>query len=193
MMKAIMGHLKINLANDREERSKSPTRKKSSFSRWVERDLAEEQERRLTENAMRKSHRMFGSPFPQMNSDVSTQRSQPASSINPSINIAKATKKGLNSLAFNKIPDSHRLHIPKIDADALSQITEVSSVKKNTWFSQKMPKKSTQKLIQEMEDLVGKMTPLPDEEIRSRGTSYSQYRDMYRERDQVSQHDITVA
>lgn len=40
MMKAIMGHLKINLSNDREERSKSPTRKKSSFSRWVERDLA---------------------------------------------------------------------------------------------------------------------------------------------------------
>lgn len=160
MMKAIITHHKISLSND-IDRDRSPRRKNSSFSRWVARDLAEEEERRLVENAMRKSHRMFGSPFPQMNNDTTTHRSQ-HSGINPSISIANAAKNSLNSLAFNKIPDSHRLHIPKNPAEELSQISEVTSVKKNTWFSQSRPKKSTKLLIEEMEKLVGKMTPQPD-------------------------------
>lgn len=39
-----------------------------------------------------------------------------------------------------------------------------------------------------MEDLVGKMTPQPEEELRSRGTPYSQYR----EREEIQSKDITV-
>lgn len=65
-MKAIMAHHKITTNSDKflSPRERSPRRKNSSFSRWVARDLAEEEERRLAENAMYKSHRMFGSPFP---------------------------------------------------------------------------------------------------------------------------------